>query len=307
MKQKIMETIKMKHLLVFFVVFVFLHIVLLDYFVLTTYSRINTLFTENEVLLHVIESVNFTEDAFGLSTLFERKLPPSYLAAIHQLYALFITQVHRVSVIENRLILDTSTNMETSIILTRIAARHQTVRRMVVDVGAMDGISGSNSFNYIVMGWDALLVEPYAPHVRSIERNLELYIKRMYQNVSVVEAVISDYDGTRMMSVSPDNSKTSSSIMPSANGKGEVVLVRSYTPKTLAKLYEIPTNFGVLTVDAEGADVLVVNQFIEDGFRPSYIILETRLLPVDQTDAFLSLHGYSRIAAVGSNVVWEHN
>lgn len=299
----ITENIKVGHVVLFVLL---LHLLILDYFIFSSYRQISSLFSENQVFVDAISSIDFSENALGLSSLFEEKLPPTYLAAIHQLYAIIITQIHRLRIIDNQIIFDTSSNMETSIILARIAERHFPIQRLVVDVGAMDGISGSNSFNYIALGWNAVLVEPYPPHARSIERNLDLYIRRLYQNISVVEGVVSDFDGMRMMTIFSDNSKTSNTIVPTKESNAEIITVKSYTPKTLSEMYHIPTNFGVLTVDAEGFDVIIVHQFMKAGFRPSYIVMETRLLPKDQTDSFLSGFGYNCIAKVGSNVIWEH-
>lgn len=295
--------IKTKHILIGIVL---LHFLIFDYLILSTYWRISTLYTENKAFTDIFASIDFAQNAFGLSSLFEDRLPPSYLGAIHQLYALLITNAHRLMVVDGHVVVDTSTNMETSIILGRISTRHLSVKHMVVDVGAMDGVSGSNSFNFVAIGWDAILVEPYHPHVRSIERNLDLYLNRVYQNISVVEGVVSETDGTRTMSIFPHNSKTSNTILSERHPDKETIIVKSYTPRTLGDRYNIPSDFGVLTVDAEGVDSMIVREFMRAGFRPSFVVLETRLLGAGESDGFLREYGYHLIAKVGSNAIWEH-
>ena len=44
---------------------------------------------------------------------------------------------------------------------------------IVVDIGANDGLLGSNSYNFIKWGWSAILVEPQSYQVKLAERNLK--------------------------------------------------------------------------------------------------------------------------------------
>lgn len=48
--------------------------------------------------------------------------------------------------------------------------------RVIVDIGAFDGLMSSNSFNLIQAGWDAVIVEPYPPLMEKAKHHLERYV-----------------------------------------------------------------------------------------------------------------------------------
>ena len=51
--------------------------------------------------------------------------------------------------------------------------RFQKINRQIVDIGAYDGIFGSNSLNFINLGWNAVLVEPV---VCTVHFSIHLYV-----------------------------------------------------------------------------------------------------------------------------------
>ncbi len=87
--------------------------------------------------------------------------------------------------------------------------------------------------------------------------------------------------------------------------KKSILNVQSYTPATLGKMANIPKKFAVLTVDAEGVDLVVLRAFIAAGFRPLFAIVEIKRDADDKDVSFLTSAGYKEFAHVGSNFVFE--
>lgn len=53
-----------------------------------------------------------------------------------------------------------------------LARRKFPYARLVIDIGANDGLLSSNSFNFIQMGWSGLLVEPQASQAEMSAKNV---------------------------------------------------------------------------------------------------------------------------------------
>ena len=73
--------------------------------------------------------------------------------------------------------LDVSNAGEALYLIRRIKQRgaqfSKRYRRMIVDIGANDGLMSSNSFNLIQLGWDAILVEPQLSLLHQAKENIE--------------------------------------------------------------------------------------------------------------------------------------
>ncbi len=77
-----------------------------------------------------------------------------------------------------------------------------------------DGLSGSNSYNFIAQGFDGVLVEPFPEHQQRLVSNLRPYMDSTTQRVQLVKGVVSDVDGRRTLNVfDGENSKTSNTVL----------------------------------------------------------------------------------------------
>jgi hypothetical protein len=69
--------------------------------------------------------------------------------------------------------LDVSHSGEWLLVFKRIQARRTfPYEQLVVDIGANDGLLGSNSYNFIQLGWHAILVEPMSSQIDQAKVNL---------------------------------------------------------------------------------------------------------------------------------------
>ena len=84
--------------------------------------------------------------------------------------------------------LDVSHSGEFLYIYKRILSRpNLNFSKLVIDVGANDGILSSNSFGFIQLGWNALLVEPLQNQIDFAKRNLERYVKYGYVSMPLIK------------------------------------------------------------------------------------------------------------------------
>src|SRR3954469_8975571 len=119
--------------------------------------------------------------------------------------------------------------------------------RYLVDVGAHDGHSLSNSFPFLELGWSGVLVEPL-PQAFSLLA--ERYGSRA--DVHCVQAACAEREGRMPLSVGSDGPLPMTSRLGS-DGHGDVEVA----VQTLTSVLEeagAPADFSFLLVDAEGTD-----------------------------------------------------
>jgi FkbM family methyltransferase len=150
--------------------------------------------------------------------------------------------------------------------------------RIVIDVGA-NGRERSNSYDLMrFFGWRGLLIEA------NPQRNA--IIKREFSGLdyTLVNCAISDYAGEAVFHLGV-NDDVSSLKVEAAEGWGPVRGQITVEVKPLhAVLTEnlIPHEFDLLSIDAEGEDIRILNDTIANGFCPRWVIMEavhTETLP----------------------------
>ncbi|KAH3806089.1 uncharacterized protein LOC127835133 [Dreissena polymorpha] len=210
----------------------------------------------------------------------------------------------------NTLRLDVSSSVEATFVMKQMQKyRHQPWQKLVVDIGANDGLMSSNSFNFIQRGWSAILVEPQKGQLEMAKKNLYGFTNQSPgQKVTFVEGVISDHDGTETMLLSPDVVSMETRVIPNSGDSVLTITVNSYSVQTFAKKYDVPKYFGILSIDAEGLDVKILKQWMDLDFRPMYIIVEFLHQPNQDTGReSLEKLGYHRIGRIGFNHIYEYD
>ncbi|GAB1602692.1 uncharacterized protein LOC115213411 [Argonauta hians] len=93
--------------------------------------------------------------------------------------------------------IDMSDAGEFSFIYRRIQSSQSNITRLIIDIGANDGLISSNSFNFIQLGWSAILVEPVPSQMELAVKNTNRFLgnDRQHQNITYVEAAIGAEDG----------------------------------------------------------------------------------------------------------------
>jgi FkbM family methyltransferase len=194
-------------------------------------------------------------------------------------------------------LVDTSQHGEASAITPLIGADWTP---FVVDVGASDGRTLSNSFPFLALGWSGVLVEPLPS---AFERLRSRYADR--DDVVCVQAACGEADGSAELAVGSDPLGMTSSLgTRGASARTVNVPVRTLT--SVLSSSGAPAEPAILSVDAEGMDYEVLAGLDFDRFRPRVVVTEDDLRQPDKHAAKVRLleeRGYVVYAQVG-NSIW---
>ncbi|XP_064622927.1 uncharacterized protein LOC135485115 [Lineus longissimus] len=208
---------------------------------------------------------------------------------------------------------DVSHSLEATYIYRRILQRDDFhVPKLIVDIGANDGLLSSNSFNFIHWGWSAILVEPQQKMLDMAKKNTEMFRDPYNDGKQIVEyvpAVIGETDGKVQMAVANDIVNMENYVVTNHRKakSSHTIEVPSMTVQTFAKNLNVPQKFGILSIDAEGVGDKILHQFIEAGFRPEYVIYE----PLHNSEyhlttiEYMKKAGYKFLTKRGWNQIYE--
>ena len=185
--------------------------------------------------------------------------------------------------------------------------------KLLVDVGAF-GIEMSNTYDLIVQGnWGGLLIEPMPIEV--FWEPLREAV-RQRENIKILNIAVSDSRGVAVAYVHK---------IPGHNSlvfKQEHKEKREIATRTLSDVLEgkgIPTDFDLLSVDAEGLDYRIIkNLFEKSSHRPRIIVIEREkpllehyqfeVVPREETvehGGIFGRFGYTQIFETYGNKIFE--
>jgi FkbM family methyltransferase len=180
--------------------------------------------------------------------------------------------------------------------------------RLVVDVGAYDGEYCSNSLPFIREGWRAILIEP---HPESFER-----LQRLHQGNPLVDCVRKaclHEEGEMPLYLGAESNNTMATLCTEDSAwfrvfrSEESVPVEAVTLTRLLDGRDVPADFSLLLIDAEGMDYEVLLGLDPARYRPRVIVTENYESNPEKHAAKFALlrdRGYALHAAVGVNTVW---
>lgn len=166
---------------------------------------------------------------------------------------------------------DVSQNMEYSFLSSFIKPDWP---KVVVDVGANDGKTYSNTYNFIKKGYYGVLVEPNRKLHPAIEKNLQGTEYRIFP----FAASSSRGEATLRMDKAVDGKQLMASISGESNEWFDRVLSDEVQSVSMRRLDDMlseagaPKDFTLLSVDTEGHDLEVLGSLGE--WRPRIIVSE---------------------------------
>ena len=188
--------------------------------------------------------------------------------------------------------------------------------RLLVDVGANDGIKASNSYGLILRGWDAILIEPYPPCFEKL--------RQLYENnrkVRLVKSACGLTHGELDLYLGKDGEDAGYATLCTDDSewfratRTEVAVRVPVSPLTdILEQYSCPTSFALLSVDTEGFDLQILESLDFYRFRPWVIITEDDpiLLPPppelrsdERKYALLKANGYDLVRRYSRNSIWK--
>lgn len=159
----------------------------------------------------------------------------------------------------------------------------------IVDVGAY-GRPASNSWNLIRQGWRGILIEP-TPH------RAEACLREFQGDFAVVPAAISDTSGHAWLycaAIAGHNS-----LNPGWEPRHtDKIRVKTFTLPEVLEDFAVATRFGVLSVDTEGHDQIVLESMMGSRWRPEIILTEQPCRKTLQDE-------YRVIGQTPGNLIWR--
>ncbi len=176
--------------------------------------------------------------------------------------------------------------------------------RVLVDIGAHDGITGSNSRALLEQGWRAILVEPLPAAFAQLRENC-----RLFPDVTLFQAACSNRSGLAVIRVGIDGdlgqlSSMSESSAIAPNLTAESIQVATMTLADVFEQGRVASDFGVLLIDTEGFDFHILRGLAGTARRPRIIVTEDFSETDVEKYALLSNLGYRFVGAWGSDSVW---
>ena len=176
--------------------------------------------------------------------------------------------------------------------------------QFLVDIGANDGICGSNSRTFLEQGWRGVLVEPMPQVFARLQANtIDL------PGVRLVQAACSDRNGTASIRLGKDGalgqlSSLSEDPALANNLSDERIEVRTATLEDLLWKYQVPRDFGVLLVDTEGWDLAALRGLERAYSKPRIILTEDFVSTNEEKYAFLRGQKYQLAGNWGGDSLW---
>src|SRR5579884_352293 len=176
--------------------------------------------------------------------------------------------------------------------------------RILVDIGANDGVCGSNSRKLLEEGWQGLLVEPLPAVFAELERN-----SSNLPHVTLAQCACSGKNGKASLRIGKDGelgqmSSLSNDPVIAENLAETITQVQTVTLGDLLAAHQIPEDFGVLLVDTEGWDLEVLKGLEHTKHRPRIILTEDFGPTNDTKYVLLRQHGYRYVGSCASDSFW---
>jgi FkbM family methyltransferase len=178
------------------------------------------------------------------------------------------------------------------------------VPQILVDIGAHDGVCGSNSRAFLEQGWEGLLVEPMPAVFAKLRENCASLPRAVCR-----QAACSDRSGRATLRIGTDGPLGQmSSLSPdpeiAPNLSPDTVEVDALTLPELLAQHAIPDLFGILLVDTEGWDLTVLRSLAACHSRPEIIVTEDYQGTNLEKNRFLTELGYTNAGNWGSDSIW---
>jgi FkbM family methyltransferase len=202
---------------------------------------------------------------------------------------------------------DKSQNGEVTL-LKRLVSEFE-CQNFLVDAGANDGITISNSFPFISAGWSGILIEPAPAVFRKLQAN-----HGQRGNVTCLQIACSNKSGEADLYIGSDGEEGLLSSLCETDNEwfrqsrtSKVVKVKTDTLTNVLREHNAPSNPGILLVDCEGMDYEVLLGLDFAKFRPIVIATEEyEWEPAKHAVKYglLIQNNYSLVQKVGCNTIW---
>lgn len=177
--------------------------------------------------------------------------------------------------------------------------------KVILDIGAHDGKSYSNSYPLLKRGWKGFLVEPNPVNCELINKNCKGL------NYTLVDVAVTPekqgfvdlyFDSVTIENFRASIKKPDEDEWAKANLSSKSVRVKALTIEQLVNQYNIPLDLGVLSIDIEGIDTKVIQTL--GTLRPYLILIEidfSSFIEAKSKINYLLELGYLNVFRIGCN------
>lgn len=172
-----------------------------------------------------------------------------------------------------------------------------TIPRLVIEAGALDGTTNSNSRLFIEQGWKAILIEPNPDKKAELNR-----LHGDNRNVDLVFKAVSDY---------PEKATTNLYIHPKTAGHSSLIPIDGADSVAVEtdRLISIVTNsrlftgdIGILSLDIEGLEVRIIPDILL--LQPCIVIIEANCADAREQQREMMRPHYIEIACNSVNSIY---
>lgn len=174
-----------------------------------------------------------------------------------------------------------------------------TIPRLVVEAGASNGTTNSNSRMLIEQGWRAILIEPHPETYPTLAQ-----LHHGNAKVHTVNMGLSDYPGPATTSLYLASEPGHSSLLPVAGARAVTVKTNNLCNIVMASP-QYHGGIGILSLDIEGLEMKVLPDVLD--LAPCILILEANTAGDRQAQRFLLRSGavqYEEIACNSVNSIY---
>ena len=184
-------------------------------------------------------------------------------------------------------------------------------RPYLVDVGAHDGRSWSNSRGFMLRGWHGILIEPLPKVFAQLA-----YVYRNNPNAACLNLACTDSSGEQQLFVGTDGDTGMGSSLCADDNEwfagmrsDTTITVKTETLTSLLDQANWPQDFALLLVDAEGMDYEVLRGLDFSRYQPAVIVTEEYMANPAKHEAkyaMLGANGYRlhHVTGDGANSIW---
>jgi FkbM family methyltransferase len=173
-----------------------------------------------------------------------------------------------------------SQHNEDGIILGYLQQTNKEYNGIILDVGANDGVKYSNSRMFIEQyGWKGVLIEPTKDCVAKLNelyqdnKDIEIFDVAIDEQEGEKEIHIGTLIGEGINQISTLNQEDKKYWESNRGVKYDSEIIKTTTIKKVLEQSAYKT-FDIVSIDAEGSDLLVLSQILFENIYPTFIIFE---------------------------------
>lgn len=180
-------------------------------------------------------------------------------------------------------------------------------RGVFVDIGAHDGISGSNTMFFETLGWDGICFEPIPAVFSHLKANRRCTLKQLALSDKIGTAYFKSIKGhSEMLSglidqYSPEHLTRIDREFHEHVQEEEIIQVETSTFNKEIQAYDID----ILSIDVEGAEATIIKSINFENYNIKFMIVEFNEGSDGLLQDYIISKGYKMIERKGVDLIFK--